>query len=126
MSFIFKELIEMKKITFASLLLFLTFAGCGSDKIFNYEKDTPEWLKTKIDSVTTSNPKYYSGTKVFRYEWNKQYVYHFSIPLSSCVYCELYDQEGRKIQFTDNAMTSDFEQNKINKVLVWDWFSYYK
>jgi hypothetical protein len=116
----------MKKIIYLFLFLFLTFVGCSNKEIFNYERDTPAWLKAKIDSVTTANPKYYSGTKVFRYEWNEQYIYHFSIPLSSCVYCEVYDQNGRKIQFTDNAMKSDFEQNKINKVLLWDWDSRYK
>ena len=32
---------------------------------YNYEKDTPEWLKAKIDSMVTSNHKYYWGSRVF-------------------------------------------------------------
>ena len=116
----------MKKIIYLFLFFVIIFIGCSNIEIFNYEKDAPEWLKVKIDSVTTTNPKYYGGMKVFRYEWNNQFVYHFSIPASSCVYCEVYEQNGKKIQFTNKEVISDFEQNKMNKVLVWDWFSNYK
>jgi hypothetical protein len=116
----------MKKIILLFFFLLLTFISCSNKQVFNYENDTPVWLKTKIDSVTTTNPKYYFGTKVYRYEWNEQYIYHFSIPASSCVYCEVYEQNGKKIQFTNKEVISDFEQNKRNKVLVWDWFSNYK
>ncbi|NWG28668.1 MAG: hypothetical protein HXY48_09060 [Ignavibacteriaceae bacterium] len=106
--------------------MFSILIGCSNKETFNYKRDSPEWLKAKIDSVTTTNPKYYGAMKVFRYEWKEQYIYHFWIPASSCAYCEVYDQNGLKIQLTEDTERTDFQNNKSNKVLVWDWFSYYK
>ncbi|HEY6436795.1 MAG TPA: hypothetical protein VIY47_09395, partial [Ignavibacteriaceae bacterium] len=80
----------MLKLIFISSILLLTFLSCQKNNTiesYNYEKDTPVWLKEKIDS-TSANPNYYFGTHVYRYEWNGKFIYHFSIPVSSCVYCE--------------------------------------
>lgn len=111
----------MKKSIYLFLIMFFCLISCSSNEIFNYEKDTPEWLKTKIDSISTSNQKYYFGTKVYRYEWNEEYVYHIKIPISSCMYCELFDDNGSKVQFTDNERSADFAINKKNETLVWQW-----
>ena len=108
----------MLKLIFISSFLFLTFLSCQKNNTiesFNYKKDSPIWLKEKIDSIS-ENEKYYFGTKIYRYELNGQFIYHFSIPASSCVYCESYDQNGKIIQL-DNEMVNDF----VNKVLVWEW-----
>src|SRR4030042_2776752 len=107
----------MFKIIFISSL-FITFMSCQKDnsvELFNYERDTPVWLKEKIDSMSTNH--YYYGTKVYRYEWNGEFTYHIMIPISSCAYCELYDQDGNKIQITDDDLFSDFQQNRRNEIL---------
>ena len=112
----------MLKLIFISSFLFITFLSCQKNNTvepYNYKNDTPTWLKEKIDSMTT-NPKYYWGTKVYRYEWDGKYVYHISIAISSCMYCELYEQDGKKLQL-DNVTFPDFLQNKKNEVLVWEW-----
>lgn len=109
----------MLKIIFLSSFLFLAFLSCqNSVQPFNYEKDTPQWLKEKIDSMSV-NPDYFMS-QVYRYEWKDKYVYHIMIPISSCAYCELYEEDGSKIQFANDAMFSDFLMNKKNKVLVWE------
>ena len=50
----------------------------------------------------------------------REYIYHISIPVSSCAYCELYNQDGNKM-LLDNNMFNNFLNNKKNKVLVWKW-----
>ena len=86
---------------------------------FNYERDTPIWLKEKIISMSTNHD--YFGAKVFRYEWHDKFLYHIMIPISSCAYCELYDQNGNKINFSDDETFQDFLINKKNEILVWEW-----
>ena len=91
---------------------------------FSCQKDTspvigtPEWLKEYIEKIQ-GNPEYY-GTKIYRYEWKEKIVYHVMIPISSCAYCEVYDQSGTKIEFKDDTTFQDFLSNKKNEVIVWE------
>jgi hypothetical protein len=113
----------MLKIIFISWFVFLVFISCNNSDItepYNYERDTPVWLKEKIDSLSV-NQLYY-GAKVYRYTWNRNYIYHITVPIWSCIYCELYDYYGNKIKFTDNEF-SDFFNNKTDEILVWEWSS---
>jgi len=105
-----------------SLFLF-TLICCQNNVIasFNYEKDTPGWLKVKIDSIYTSNNDYYFGTEVFRYKWNDNFLFEIHIPLSSCVLCELYYYNGVKTNFTDEKTVQNYLNNRTDKVLVWKY-----
>ena len=112
----------MVRIIYISFFLLISTIGCvkeNSVEPFNFDKDTPTWLKNKIDSIST-DMQYY-GTKVFRYDWNKSYVYHIMIPISSCAYCELYDSRGNKILPMNDKLFQDFLNHKKNEVLVWEW-----
>ena len=105
-----------------TLFLFLIFLSCQKAKTtgpFDYDRDTPEWLKTKINSLSTNRD--YSGTMVYRYEWEGDFVYHIMIPISSCAYCELYDQNGNKIQLAENEEFSGFLLNEKNGIVIWQW-----
>jgi hypothetical protein len=114
----------MRRVIFISSLLFLPFIGCSRDNTvepFDYDRDTPVWLKAKIDSIS-ENPAYF-GARVFRYEWRQEVLYHIEVPISSCAYCELYDENGTKKQFTDDEDFQDFLANKENEILIWEWKS---
>ena len=57
----------MLKLIFVSSFFVIIFLGCqnnSSVEPYNYEKDTPVWLKTKIDSMST-NEKYYFGKRIY-------------------------------------------------------------
>ena len=109
----------MFKTIFLSFFLFIAFQSCqNSVESTIYEKDSLHWLKVKIESLE-ANPDYV-GSKVYRYEWNSNFVYHIMIPISSCAYRELYKSDGSKIQFTNNEMVNDFINNKKNEVLIWE------
>ena len=91
----------------------------SSTEPFNYEKDTPIWLKTKIDSLSTNESNV--GTMVYRYEWVNETIYYIFIPANSCQYCFLFDENGKKIQFNNSQELIDFENNRKNEILIWEW-----
>ena len=100
-----------------SFLISLLLAACDAGSAFDYDRDTPIWLKAKVDSIAAIPETF--GITVYRYEWNGEFVYHIENPISSCVYCELYDQNGMKVEFTDDETFQDFVENKKNEVVVW-------
>jgi hypothetical protein len=113
-----------KRITIASAL-FLTFIllGCstaGGSKISNLEKDTPVWLEEKINTISNFTGHYYDWTRVYRYEWNNSFIYLFSVPASSCMYCELYDQDGNKVTAFNDSLLQDILQTRKGEVLIWE------
>lgn len=113
----------LNRILFVALIVF-TFNGCELEDItapFNFEKDAPAWLKIKIDSLSID--PYFYMVKVFRYEWRDKFIYYFMNPVSSCAYCscDLFDQNGNELIFSDDKILQDFIMNKKNKILVWEW-----
>ena len=110
-----------RSILILALSAFLV-VGCHTENAagpFDYERDTPVWLKAKIDSISDGPLAF--GVRVYRYEWRGEFVYHIENPISSCAYCELYDQTGAKMQFPDNETFEDFLTNKKNRILIWEW-----
>ena len=102
-----------------SFFLFIAFLSCqNSVESTIYENNSLQWLNVKIESLTV-HPDYV-GSKVYRYEWNSNFVYHIMIPISSCAYCELYNSDGSKLIFTNDEKFSDFLKNKKNVVLIWE------
>lgn len=112
----------MLRILFITIIIVITFLSCKQDSVvepFNYERDTPQWLKEKINYMS-SHGDYY-GTKVFRYELKRIFIYHFVIPVSSCSYCDVYNQQGTKIQFTGENEFQVYLNNRENELLIWEW-----
>jgi hypothetical protein len=90
----------------------------NNDRQLQLPNDRPEWLQTKIDSIATI--KYYALTKVYSYKWKEKLIYYFSIPFSSCVYCELYNEVGNRFILSGDSVAQDFMQNKKDKTLIWE------
>ena len=109
----------MNRVVFISSLLLLLVFGCNKETSVEVTNDIPHWLQDKIDSMSIN--QYYVGTVVYRYKWNNEYVYHIEIPISSCAYCEAFNQSGIKIQFTSDTQFQDFLNNKTDQVLIWAW-----
>ncbi len=86
---------------------------------YDFVRDTPSWLQEKIAVMSGNSAKYYAFTTVYRYTWHSHYVYYISIPVSSCMYCELYDQHGNKIRLADNTILQDFLSTRTDEVIVW-------
>ena len=101
----------MKKIAFVFLLSFLVFS-CEKDENL---PPNPEWLNTMISQLeNTALP----GIIINAYKWNEGYYYHISNPISSCMFCEVYDYSGDLIRFTDDEFTDFINNGKLIKA-VW-------
>jgi hypothetical protein len=111
----------MIRVIFISSLLVLLILGCRKDTSVEASNNTPEWLEAKISLMSNDTTNYYVLTKLYRYSWNGIFLYYFYIPSSSCMYCDLYDQNGNKVQITDDAMLQDFLKNRKDEVLIWEW-----
>lgn len=110
----------MRRLILNYSLISLLLVGC-SDSVgpFDCATDAPNWLSTRLESLSPSSD--YIGTTVYRYEWRGAPVYHIEIPVSSCAYCELYDQTGEQMEFADEAEFQDFLENKANEAQVCEW-----
>ena len=109
----------MSRILFLSSILLLGIVACEKDTgvSFDFDRDTPQWLKAKID--TMSQKDLYVGATVYRHVWYREVVYFIEIPLSSCAYCDLYDHEGNKITLKSDAELQDYLHNRTSEVIVW-------
>ena len=116
--------IKIKMLESFSVLALIFFligcsAGSGSET-YNFNKDTPEWLKEKIYGISSASGHYNDLTKVYRYDWKKSFIYYFYNPLSSCVYCELYDQDGKKITAANDSLLQNTLKNRNGEILIWE------
>ena len=113
-----------KRIIFISgVLLSFIIVSCKKDsgvEPFDYARDTPLWLKEKITVMSNDTTHFYAMTKVYRYQWNAVFIYHISIPLSSCMYCELYDQNGNRMQISNDVMLQHFLGTRTGEILIWE------
>jgi hypothetical protein len=112
-----KAELKMKRYIFLSFILIVLLYGCEKESSTGVYNGIPQWLEAKIDSMSTD--LFYGGTVVYRYTWHHEYVYHIDIPASSCAYCEVYNQNGIKIQFMTDTELKDFLDNKTDPVVIW-------
>ena len=79
----------------------------------------PEWLVIKINEyesfIDTGN-----YVEFFRGEWNKRTVYYIYNHFSSCLLCELYYENGEKVDFAfNNELLSNFFETSKNWVVLY-------
>jgi hypothetical protein len=114
-----KERDNMMNATRIAAFLFLLVIGCQKDHTASSIDHAPEWLQAKLD--TMSSYEEYEGTTLYRYKWNGADIYHFEIPNSTCLYCEMYTQGGDKIFFASETEFQDFLKTKKDSSLIWEW-----
>ncbi len=110
----------MNRLILNSILISLLLFGCKNTVgPFSCDSDAPDWLITKLESETQSYD--YFGTKVYRYEWKGESVYHIEVSISSCAFCELYDENGDPMVFADEEEFHDFHEvtEDGDEVCVW-------
>ncbi len=97
------------------VFIFLISFSCKKGNDEKYPTN-PDWLNDKITQMETV--EYYAGTTVSAYEWNKEYYYLISPPLSSCIMCEFYTYNGLKFEWTPDK-SADFQKNAKMIKIVW-------
>ena len=102
----------MKKIAFV-FLLSLFFISCEKDEKLPIN---PEWLNTMISQLENSP---LPGIIINAYQWNETNYYHVSNPISSCMFCDVYNYSGDKIIWTNDEFSDFINNGKLIKV-VWE------
>jgi hypothetical protein len=105
----------MKKISLLLLLcLHVTvgMTGCKNseeDSGVSAGDDFPEWLSVKITEIETVNEKDISIIKVrvFQCRWKNRAIYVILNNLASCMFCEVYYEDGEKIKWSEEDFASD-------------------
>jgi len=98
-------------ILFISLVL---LSACEKER---YDDKNPKWLDQMIQEM--ENNPYYTGSSIERYTWKNNYYYEFTIPLSSCLYCDVYNFDGDRIDWQKNDI-DDYLANRTYRVLIWN------
>ena len=102
----------MNKIVFLFLLSFLVLS-CERDENL---PPNPEWLNTKISQLASSP---LPGITINAYKWDNAYYYHVLNPISSCMFCEVYNYSGDLVTWTDDEFKDFINNGKLIKA-VWE------
>jgi len=78
----------------------------------------PEWLAKLFENGQFSSFGATQG-KVFRGEWNGKIVYHIFNPMSSCVYCEMFYEDGNAIVFDSEDIIRSFRKTSKNWTFIY-------
>lgn len=101
----------MKKIALVFFVSLLIISCEKEEKL----PPNPEWLNTMISQMENSQ---LPGIVIYAYRWNEEYYYYISNPISSCMYCEIYDYTGTKVTWTNDEF-EDFITNGKRIKAVW-------
>jgi hypothetical protein len=102
----------MKKIAFV-FLISLFVISCEKDEKL---PPNPDWLNTMISRLENSS---LPGITINAYKWNKVYYYHVLNPISSCMFCEVYDYSGDLIRWSNEEIADFVKNGKLIKA-VWE------
>ena len=72
-------------------------------------------MQKMTDTLETKN--YYWGSKIYRHTWKSNYYYHLEIPLSSCLYCNIYKYNGENVNWKTENM-DDYLKNKQDEIIM--------
>ncbi len=75
--------------------------------------DLPEWLVEKVEQLEALRMPLVTY-KVYRCTWRSQTVYYIYTPLASCMMCETYYQNGKKVEWESEGQVEDFCDNSTD------------
>ena len=107
----------MKRLIFyLNLLIILLILSCNKEETNNSDQ-LPEWLQAKIaELVSDQNLCKITDVKVIEYK-EKRY-YHLYCGIWSCMYCQLFDQQGNRPVWETTEWNDFFANKKEIKVVL--------
>ena len=102
-------------ILFAGIVLLIGLLSCDKKNIITGPEDFPIWLQIKITELVTPN-NICEFTDVTIIEYNGKRYYHIYAGLWSCMYCQLFDEQGNRPDW-DTRVWNDFFAKK-KEILV--------
>lgn len=107
----------MKRFIFlASVIFLLGVLSCDKKEIIDGPEDFPAWLQTKITELITPN-NLCNITDVTIIEYNGKKYYHIYAGLWSCMYCQLFDEQGNRPNWDTNVWNDFFAKKKEIQVV---------
>ena len=97
------------------LFLFVFLASCEKEDTLNSE--IPEWIKPRIEEL--ENSEHCLDCSLTRITYQKEYYYNIYCGFWSCVYCELYNNNGKLVSEVEGFDFEDFFTNKKDAVVLW-------
>lgn len=78
----------------------------------------PNWLAQLFEKGKFASFEVTQG-KVFRGEWNGKTVYHIYNPMSSCMFCEMYYEDGNAIVLDSEDIRKSFHETSKNWTFIY-------
>ena len=81
--------------------------------------ELPDWLAVRINKMEKEmDPLSYVW--IYQGEWNEQIIYHIRDIFSSCLFCEVYYENGEKVVFEVSDIDS-FETTSKNWKIIYEF-----
>ncbi len=128
--------------TIISLCLLIGETGCGKEEKENSSEelfmsnlytaphnivaknDMPDWLSDKMNQIEKETEKDIAVIKIRLYqgEWNNKKIYVIINYLSSCLYCDVYYENGEQVIWSKEDITTDsFSCTSENWELIYEY-----
>jgi hypothetical protein len=86
------------------------------------DKKLPAWLRQKINEIETMhNDDFITAVGIFKGEWNLQTIYYISDNLSSCLFCEVYFENGERVGWSAYGGSSNFQSTSKNWICLYQF-----
>ena len=94
--------------------LFIFLVSCEKEETIS--SDIPEWLQPRIEEL--ENLEHCFDCSLTRITFNNEFYYHIYCGLWSCVYCEMYDKNGKLVNWSADNF-NNFLSEKKDEVVLW-------
>lgn len=95
-------------------ILFLILFSCQKEEIPT--ENIPDWLLPQIEKLEKSGECY--GCTVTQITYNSKLYFHLYCGYWSCMYCKLYDSNGKLVEWEAEEF-NNFLENKKNETVIW-------
>jgi hypothetical protein len=87
------------------------------------KENLPEWLFVMIEEIENINSDDFDmiNVQIFMGEWKNNTVYYVYNSFNSCLFCDIYYDDGTNMNFTLNNDLSDFLENSEKWVIIYEF-----
>ena len=96
---------------FSGIFLLLSFLSCDKKDLITGPEEFPAWLQLKIEELVTPF-SICNITDVTIIEYNGKKYYHIYAGLWSCMYCQLFDEQGNRPDWDSKGWEDFFAKMK--------------
>jgi len=95
-------------------VVFLFLVSCQKEE--TPYQNVPDWLLPQIEELEKSEHCY--DCTITQITYNREIYYHLYCGIWSCMYCKLYDKNGKLVNWEQEEFNK-FIENKKNETVIW-------